>query len=537
MTTLFTPADPATVTRRHVLQGLLGLGATSAISLPWLLDATRAAAGPPLGPNERILVTVMMGGGNDGLNTLIPLEDGNYHDLRGAMAVTETEGATLVGEGLYLHPNLARLRARYDRGDVAIVRGVGEVGLDHSHFICMAKWMAGQTAGIVGVSGWLGRYLDGRGADGFGGVSIGDHGVPLHLRRVNGSSIGLPTYPDLFGSDMLTEEGTETYNAPMYTALQGLDDVNLGIGAWAQNVAVSQAAAIGSAQQLRPTYEPEIPEPTWERRIVRDLTLAARLINLDLGVRVVSAGFGDFDTHDNQRPRHDNLLAALDEAIETFFATLSPALRDRVVLMTFSEFGRRPETNGSVGVDHGTASCLFVCGTPVTGGLYGQQPGLGPRQLDDRGDLEVHVDFRSVYATVLDKYLGADAAGVLGADYGNVGFFDAPPPDPDPTPTADPTATPGPEPTPTPGPGRKPRCGGERATIVGTRRGDRLVGTPGDDVIYAGRGKDKVNGRGGDDIICGGAGNDRLKGGPGADRLIGGKGRDRLILDASDTTA
>jgi hypothetical protein len=327
----------------------------------------------------------------------------------------------------------------------------------------------------------------------------------------------------------------------MYAALQALDAAELGIGAWARNVAASQAAAIGSAQQLRPTYEPELAEPPWDRRIIRDLTLAARLINLDLGVRVVGAGFGDFDTHDSQRPRHDNLLAALDEAIHTFFTTLNPALRDRVVLMTFSEFGRRPETNGSVGVDHGTASCLFVCGTPVTGGLYGQQPGLAADQLDGRGDLEVHVDFRSVYATVLDRYLGADAAELLGADYGDVGFFDPPPPDPDPTPTATPTArptaTPGPAgtPTPTPGPGRRPMCGGVEATIVGTRRGDRITGTSGDDVIYAGRGRDRVNGKGGDDIICGGPGNDRLTGGRGADRLLGGPGRDKLVLDPYDT--
>jgi uncharacterized protein (DUF1501 family) len=515
--TLFAPLaavdTAATVTRRRVLQGLLGAGGAAVLGVPtW---AETALAGPRLGVNDGILVTVMQGGGNDYLNTLIPLEDGRYRDLRGDLAIGE--GAIPMGEGLYLHPNLDRLKARYDAGQVAVVRGVGEVGLDHSHFSCMAKWMAGLTTGIPGASGWLGRYLDGIGADEFGGISVGDHGVPLHLRRLAGQTIGLPTYSDLFGSDMRDDDGSESFEAPLYRALESLAGADLAKGQWIQALAGSQGAAIGAAQTLRRTYRPELPEPAENGEIIRDLQLAARLINLDVGARVIATGFGDFDTHDEQRPRHDDLLAAMDQAIDDFFDAIEPRLRSRVVLMTFSEFGRRPEVNGSRGVDHGTAGCLFVVGESVNGGMYGEQPSL--HRLDERGDLRVKVDFRSVYATVLEDCLRADPNEILGGSYENLGFLRGG------------------------GGPAVPTCDGQPATIVGTRGRDRLVGTPGRDVIVGLGGADRIKGGGGNDLICGGAGNDRLRGGRGRDRLqgdrgrdrlVGGPGRDRLVSDAQD---
>ena len=505
--------DASTMSRRRLLQGMLAAGGAAAIGLPQFGDVAYAASGP----NSPIIVTIMLGGGNDGLNTLAPVDSGIYRDFRGGAAVSRS-GAHSVGDGLFLNPNLSRLKRRFDAGDVAIVRGVGDPGLDHSHFSGMAKWMAGKASGVPN-SGWLGRYMDGLGLDTFGGVSIGSRGVPLHLQRPNGNTIGLPPFPELFGAHRSDDNGV------MYNSLSGLGRASIGKGSWTQAIAESQQIAIGAAQRMTPTYSPELPEPAPEDEIVRDLELAARVINLNVGTRVVATGFGDFDTHDSHSGRHETLLDALDRGIDRFFAALRPEHHHRVVVMTFSEFGRRPEFNGSGGVDHGTSSCLFVCGSGVTGGLYGQQPRLD--DLDDRRDLKVHVDYRSVYATVLEGFLGADARQVLGGNYEKLGFFGGTPPTPTPT-TAPPTTAP---PTTQPPKPDGPTCAGLEATIVGTSKADTIVGTPGDDVIVGRGGNDVILGKGGNDVICGNGGNDVIRGGGGNDRLFGNVGRDRINGD------
>jgi len=500
----------------------------AAVGLPQL---TESALGAPLGSGDKILVTVRLEGGNDGLNTLIPVNNGRYRDLRGALALP-AGGTHSVGDGLHLHPALGRLKNRFDSGDVAIVRGVGEPNLDHSHFSCIAKWMSARNSGIAR-NGWLGRYLDTKGSDVFGGVSVGTRTLPLHMKRANGDVVNLPTFPQLFGAPNGRPE-----EVPMYRNLSGLAN-SPSRSKWAKQIADSQQSAIDAAQRMTPVYSPEIPAPAQGTDIVRDLELAARVINMNVGARVLNVSFGDFDTHDNQLGPHNALLSALDLAIEKFFASLSPTFRDRVVLMTFSEFGRRPEANGSAGVDHGTSSCLFVCGSGVTGGLYGQQPALAANQLDSRGDLKVHVDYRSVYATVLDNHLKADSRAILGGRYENLGFFgQAPTPPPTTTPTTLPaiaavTTTTRPKAAPTTTtakPKQEPvlRCNGQKATIVGTDGNDRLIGTPGRDVIVGGKGDDFIAGRGGNDLICGGSGNDVLRGGRGRDTILGNRGRDTI---------
>ena len=157
--------------RRRFLQGSLAVGGAAGIGLvPGALDEIAAAA-TPLAASRRILVTVFLTGGNDHLNTLVPAEDGAYQAARGSLAVA-VDGSTSVGEGLHLHPNLGRLKARFDAGQVAFIRGVGEESDDHSHFTSMATWMSG-VQNMVPATGWLGRYQDGAGLDGLGAVAIG----------------------------------------------------------------------------------------------------------------------------------------------------------------------------------------------------------------------------------------------------------------------------------------------------------------------------------------------------------------------------
>ncbi len=481
---LHAPLDEAGVERRHFLQGMLAVGGVAALGMP-LLSSRHAEAGPPLGPNERILVSLVLDGGNDGLNTVCPLDDGRYFDLRPSLAINPA-GTHPVGDNLYLHPNLSRLADRYNAGQVAIIRGVGEPSDDHSHFQSMARWMAGTANPAPWFSGFLGRYVDGINGDELAAVTIGGNGVPLHMQRANGPSSAIPGWGGLFGLDY----GENNYNRPMYEALLNINSGNLSSD-WLREVGATNGRSVATADRVGDIFSPEI---TTDNQVIRDAELVARLINLDIGARVISLSMGGYDHHADQRPDHDNFMDSVDRAINRLFNSIDPRFRSRVVLMTMSEFGRRPEQNGT-GTDHGTANTMFVIGDGVTGGLYGAQPSL--RRLDERHNLRHEVDFRSMYATLLDGWLGADATEILGANYETLPLF---------------TTT----------------CAGEEATIIGTGDSETIHGTEGRDVIYAGGGADVIHGHGGDDVICGGAGNDTVFAGDGNDNVYGGGGSDDL---------
>jgi uncharacterized protein (DUF1501 family) len=395
------------VSRRRFLQSALAVGGVAALDPRFFGDA--AWAGPPLGPNDRILVLVELSGGNDGLNTLVPRSNGTYNSVRGPLAIP-TSSTLDVGDGLGLHPNLTYLKSRYDGGDLAIVRGVGHSDKDLSHFSCMAKVMSGLSGGLPW-SGFLGRWLDGLGMDGFAGINIGNGGVPLVLKGAQAEVTGLPTYGGLFGSR------TESHELLAYDALVNLGDDTSGFGTWGDEIADTYQAAITSARRVNPIYTPNIN--TYD--LSRDMTIAARLLNLDLGARTITVSTGGFDTHSDQLGDHANLMTELDTGIRAFFQTLAPQFHDRVVVMTYSEFGRRVRPNDSAGTDHGTASVMFLVGNLVRGGLHGAQPSL--TQLDSRGDLNISVDVRSVFASVLSRWLNADDRQILGADWNELDLF------------------------------------------------------------------------------------------------------------------
>lgn len=490
---LHAPMNPNLLERRTFLQGLLAAGSLAALGGSALVG--RADAGAPLANDERILILLFQSGGNDGLNTLIPQEDGRYHDRRGSLAISGS-GTHAVGDNLYLHPNLSRLKNRYDNGKVAIVKGVGEPSDDRSHFVSTARWMAGTAAPAPWFTGWLGRYLDAKGSDELAGVGIGERGVPLQLQRAAGDTIALPSWTNgLFGSDY----GENNSNRALYDAMLGINAATLGRGPRAAQIAETSAGAIETADELGAIFSPEIDEAD---SLLRDAIVAARLINLDVGARVLTLSMGGYDHHADQRPEHDDFMSSMDRAIDHIFDNIKPKFRDRVVLMTFSEFGRRVDENGG-GTDHGTANCLFVVGDNVNGGHYGEQPSLG--NLDDRGDLKHKVDFRSVYATVLEEWLGADSQEILGANYETLGFLSH-------------------------------ACQGEQATIVGTGAGDVIHGTSGRDVIVGAGGNDLIYGNGGDDLVCAGGGHDTVFGGEGNDRIYGAGGDDDLRGDGGNDT-
>lgn len=408
---LSVPAEriPGQVTRRAFLQGALATAGALTL-LPSAFDDLAAAA-TPVGPGEGILVVLQLGGGNDGLTMVPPRGDGRYRDLRGELAVADPLpifGTTRLG----LHPAMPRLKARYDAGKVAIVQGVGQTGDDHSHFSSTATWMAG-TASTGRTTGWLGRWLDGvpDAAAGLRGVVVGP-AVPLHLVGQQAVITSLDTGGSLFGADR-----SQPGYVAAYDAIASFAATPTGTGPWGDELARSGAQAIDLAQDLDPLFAPALPGDG----LVADLTLIARLINANLGIRVLGASQGSYDTHDRQLVEQPALLGELDAAIEAFYAALDPAWAHRVTIVTFSEFGRRAAANASKGTDHGNSSTALVIGDNVRGGRHGQAPDLA--KLTARGDPATHVDLRSYYASILAGWLDADPTAVLGGTYEDLRLF------------------------------------------------------------------------------------------------------------------
>ncbi len=418
---LSAPADttPDGMSRRKFLQ-MTAAGAAIATVGP-AFASSRAMAGPTLAHDEGVVVIVQMGGGNDGINTVIPTAQmGRYQDLRRSLAIDEAEMLHLPG-GVALHPGLTGLQQRFNAGQVAILQGVGYENASLSHFDSMAHWMHGHAAGTPEEAprdGWMGRWLDGLGATRTDlEAVVFESSIPLHFRGRVASAVGV-------ARDGGNEFGVrdDDPDLRMYDAVRQMAQGSHARGAWADAVADSGVAAIDLARRVAPAYE---GDGQGGSSFEREMERAARLINADVGVRVVGTTLGGFDTHNNQGWQHNELMGDFDRGIDRFFATLDPRFSSRVTVITFSEFGRRPERNGSNGTDHGTASVAFAIGAKIRGGLYGEYPSL--TSLDSRGNLHPSIDFRSLYGTVLDRWMRADSREVLGGNYETIEMFAAAP--------------------------------------------------------------------------------------------------------------
>lgn len=408
-------------TRRRFLQGLLVAGGVTAAGLPtWLSDRSDASgfAARSIGATDGVVVVVTLLGGNDPLNTLAPIggaDRGRYQTLRPTLAIPEAS-LLPIGDGTQgLHPSLSRLADRYAAGTVALVRGVGTNG-DFSHFTTQDTLMAG-TATTKRTTGWLGRYADGLDdwQTGFRGVAVGST-VPLHLVGTRAEVTALPSSANLWGTDTSTKS-----ELAGYAAVRAMAASPTGLGAMADAAAAAVVDSIdraGTVTALCSTGLPTAP-------LARDLTLAARTINADLGTRCITVCRQGWDTHARQLPEHANLLAELDDALEVFFTQLDPTWHSRVTVLVVSEFGRRAAENSGAGTDHGAAGLAMVVGDNVRGGLYGANPSL--TTLDAAGALVPTVDVRSVYASILGPWLDGDATGTLGAGYPDLGLFAAGP--------------------------------------------------------------------------------------------------------------
>src|SRR6202171_5157718 len=389
--------------RDFIKQGLIPVFAGSAVPSVFANGVAAAAAdSPTAAPSDRILVLVQLAGGNDGLNTVIPFTDGAYHDARPTLR--QDQGVLTLNSQLGLHPNLKGLKASYDAGQLAIVQGVGYPTPNLSHFASMSIWETANVKSGIG-DGWLGPALE--------GVSAGSL-VPPELR----SKTPVTALQSLktFRLQPVNEHGTqvdvETPLMKFYGAFKGAGPAPFGALFDATLNEALQAShallATDATYQAKATYPAKSP-------IASSLKLVAETIVSGLGVRVAHVTLGGFDNHSKEKPVHDKLLLDLDQALTAFMQDLAGhGYGDKVLVMTWSEFGRRVKENGSAGTDHGTAAPMFLLGAPVKGGLYGQQPSLSTL---DNGNLKFTTDFRSVYASVLQGYLNAPASELLGGNY------------------------------------------------------------------------------------------------------------------------
>ncbi|MEM9712825.1 MAG: DUF1501 domain-containing protein, partial [Actinomycetota bacterium] len=346
------PTDPASVSRRRFLTWV-GAGGASLAAAPLLASQFARAAdfvgAQPIGADDGVLVLIQLGGGNDGLNMVAPVDSGRYRDLRRNLALDPGE-VHRIDEGLALHPALTGLKQRYDAGEVAVISGVGDTQADMSHFIAMERWQRGVASRSIPWSGWLGRYLDGLGdAADLAGVAVTGHGVPLTLTGRERVGVGLSGGPPGW---LVSDNVHERTAREM---LNGYGSANHGLGSWGELVADAGVDGLRFAGQIDSLTE-GLPEDDFDEEMV----IAARLINANVGVRVLNVELGGFDTHQGQLYRHQGLMESLDAGIAAFFAELDPAYAGQVTVMTYSEFGRRYETNGANGTDHGIGSMSFL---------------------------------------------------------------------------------------------------------------------------------------------------------------------------------
>jgi uncharacterized protein (DUF1501 family) len=391
-------------------------------------------------PSRRILVIIQLAGGNDGLNTVVPYTDARYYSQRPTLSFKDSElkdqdsRSTIISNEFGLHPSLSEIRDLYQAGRVAVTLGLGYPNPTLSHFLSMDIWHTANLTGL-GSEGWLGKYAD--------VALVGKAGLPASSvggvlpKSLSSSRVVIPSILSFSLYDFITDfnypgDSNNQLNTFNRTAGRGLstDSVNgaiNSIGVEAVKGALEVKSSIANYSSSV-TYASDNP-------LAQGMKMLAQIITTIPEASLLYVTLGSFDHHSDQishannhadklSGQHARLLKWFSEAVKAFYDDMAQhGLADNVVMMQWSEFGRRPNENASFGTDHGTAAPLLVIGNPVRGGIYGQQPSLAATDLDSAGNMKFTVDFRSVYSTILDRWLGVDSKAVLGGAFENVGFL------------------------------------------------------------------------------------------------------------------
>ena len=418
-------AEISAHSRRRFLARGLAFVATGAVMPAAFVRAVFAEMPAASGAGDaarRTLVVLQLGGGNDGLNTLIPYADGGYYDARQQLAVNP-EAVLQLDDRIGLHPNLAGLKELYDSGVMAVVEGVGYPNPNRSHFRSMEIWHTASTAADV-YTGWLGRLLDATHHDRDSRWKAANVGAaaPLSLateKTFVPSLHSVPAYvlqvdPRLAGSPAADRRITDW--ASLY-ARQAAFGGKLAL------VSETGLDAYRSTVDLAADVSDYAPRAQYPQSPLGDaLQTCAQLAASNLGTGICYVTTGGFDSHAAQDRTHPRLLASVSDALLAFRRDLEGhGIADEVATLVWTEFGRRFRENGSGGTDHGTAGPLFLIGGGVRGGLYGEPAPLD--SLDDNGDLRFTTDFRSVYASVLEQWFQIEHSDVLDGAYPQLPLF------------------------------------------------------------------------------------------------------------------
>jgi len=430
-------------TRRQFLRTSV-LGAAASWTLPVFLEKTffalDAMAADALtqtatGKDGTILVVLQMAGGNDGLNMVVPYADDIYYRSRPKLGLP-ADKVLKLNSYAGLNGKLTGLKALFDEGHLSVVQGVGYPNPNRSHFRSTEIWQTASDADRNESEGWLGRYFDNccAGADPTVGVAIGEEmpqafaaktptGItfsqPEQFRwrpseKVEGRmSAEESFFRQLNGSDGGEETLLTASEGGSIGAIPGKSKTDLSTIDFLQRTALDAQLSSDKILAIARKYESNVPYP--QGRLAASLSMIARMIAGGLPTRVYYVSQGGFDTHAGQVNAHERLMGELNDALSAFATDLKQQGNfDRVLLITFSEFGRRLVENANGGTDHGAAAPMFIVGGAVKPGLFGKYPSLSDL---DYGDLKFNTDFRSVYGTVLDKWLRAPSQVVLGRKF------------------------------------------------------------------------------------------------------------------------
>ena len=393
--------------RREFLQ--IGSLATATMMLPKFLKAFEKPMMVPAG--NKVVVVIQFSGGNDGLNTVIPVTNDIYYKSRPKIGITKDKSVILNSE-VGLNPALEYFKGLYDDGNLGIINSVGYPNPDRSHFRSMDIWQSASDSKDYVSTGWVGRYLDAqcKGCDKPTQALEIDDMLSLALKGDNQKGLAFKDPRRLYSSS--NEKFYKDINAAHHPSEETVDYLYKTM-----SETLSSADYIFQRSKLHPTGQ---TYPGTE--LGKNLKTISSLIMSDINTKVYYVSLGSFDTHVNQEAQQKRLFTELNDAVKSFTTDLKANNRFQdVLMMTFSEFGRRVSQNASNGTDHGTANNMFF----ISGGL--KQKGILNAMPDlsdlNEGDLKHKVDFKNVYATVLNKWLGADDKMILGKQCAYMDFI------------------------------------------------------------------------------------------------------------------
>jgi uncharacterized protein (DUF1501 family) len=394
------------------------------------------------GKDATILVVLQMAGGNDGINTVVPFANDFYHRARPKLGLTAEQVLNLNGQ-IGLHGAMTGFKELFDAGNLAVVQGVGYPNPNRSHFRSTEIWQTASDADKIEKYGWLGRYFDNccAGADPTVGVTIGSQlpevffaktptGIcfnnPQNYRFMvprggTGTSANRgadeieTTYEKMNEADMTSAAPDENSGGTIGALAAGMPMQGGKAVDFIERTALDAQVSSDEVRKIADRIQNQAAYPA--SQLGNSLKLVAKLIGGGLPTRIYYVSQGGYDTHTNQIPTQQRLLKDLGDSTKAFVDDLkAQGNLPRVLVMTFSEFGRRVTENANGGTDHGAAAPMFIVGNKVKAGLLGKYPSLAPQDLFE-GDIKYNVDFRNVYAGVLESWLKTKSAPILGRQF------------------------------------------------------------------------------------------------------------------------